>query len=197
MAIALSSMAIGLKILCTTLKEMSKYYADLTMSAKAIRKLSTSLVVLALALKIMGSMDIKQMGVALLGMTTGLIFMTKAIQKMPTYKKGEDKVASMIKISFSLILLGGALKILASIGWPNVAVALGAMAGALAILVAFVYALPKDLKQLNAKVNALNMMALGLGFLGFILKDLGKMSWDQLKVSLAAMGGALDRKSVV
>ena len=191
MGIALIGMAAGLKIMCETLKQMSKYYADLTMSAKAIRKLATSLVVLAVALKIMGTMDIKQMGVALLGMTTGLIFMTKAIQKMPTYKKGKDKIASMLKIAFSLILLGAALKILASIGWPNILTALGVMGGALAILVRFVYALPKNLKQLNAKVNALNMMALGLGFLGFILKDLGKMSWEQVKTSLVAMGGAL------
>ena len=191
MGIALIGMAAGLKIMCETLKQMSKYYADLTMSAKAIRKLATSLVVLAVALKIMGTMDIKQMGVALLGMTTGLIFMTKAIQKMPTYKKGKDKIASMLKIAFSLILLGAALKILASIGWPNILTALGVMGGALAILVRFVYALPKNLKQLNAKVNALNMMALGLGFLGFILKDLGKMSWGQVKTSLVAMGGAL------
>ena len=191
MGIALIGMAAGLKIMCETLKQMSKYYADLTMSAKAIRKLATSLVVLAVALKIMGTMDIKQMGVALLGMTTGLIFMTKAIQKMPTYKKGKNKIASMLKIAFSLILLGAALKILASIGWPNILTALGAMGGALAILVRFVYALPKNLKQLNAKVNALNMMALGLGFLGFILKDLGKMSWEQVKTSLVAMGGAL------
>ena len=191
MGVALIGMAAGLKIMCETLKQMSKYYADLTMSAKAIRKLATSLVVLAVALKIMGTMDIKQMGVALLGMTTGLIFMTKAIQKMPTYKKGKDKIASMLKIAFSLILLGAALKILASIGWPNILTALGAMGGALAILVRFVYALPKNLKQLNAKVNALNMMALGLGFLGFILKDLGKMSWEQVKTSLVAMGGAL------
>ena len=191
MGVALIGMAAGLKIMCETLKQMSKYYADLTMSAKAIRKLATSLVVLAVALKIMGTMDIKQMGVALLGMTTGLIFMTKAIQKMPTYKKGKNKIASMLKIAFSLILLGAALKILASIGWPNILTALGAMGGALAILVRFVYALPKNLKQLNAKVNALNMMALGLGFLGFILKDLGKMSWEQVKTSLVAMGGAL------
>ena len=191
MGVALIGMAAGLKIMCETLKQMSKYYADLTMSAKAIRKLATSLVVLAVALKIMGTMDIKQMGVALLGMTTGLIFMTKAIQKMPTYKKGKDKIASMLKIAFSLILLGAALKILASIGWPNILTALGVMGGALAILVRFVYALPKNLKQLNAKVNALNMMALGLGFLGFILKDLGKMSWEQVKTSLVAMGGAL------
>ena len=191
MGVALIGMAAGLKIMCETLKQMSKYYADLTMSAKAIRKLATSLVVLAIALKIMGTMDIKQMGVALLGMTTGLIFMTKAIQKMPTYKKGKDKIASMLKIAFSLILLGAALKILASIGWPNILTALGVMGGALAILVRFVYALPKNLKQLNAKVNALNMMALGLGFLGFILKDLGKMSWEQVKTSLVAMGGAL------
>ena len=191
MGIALIGMAAGLKIMCETLKQMSKYHADLTMSAKAIRKLATSLVVLAVALKIMGTMDIKQMGVALLGMTTGLIFMTKAIQKMPTYKKGKNKIASMLKIAFSLILLGAALKILASIGWPNILTALGAMGGALAILVRFVYALPKNLKQLNAKVNALNMMALGLGFLGFILKDLGKMSWEQVKTSLVAMGGAL------
>ena len=191
MAIALAGMGTSLFILCKTLSQMSKYEKDVMSSAKVIRKLATSLVVLAVALKIMGSMDIKQMGVALLGMTAGLIAMTVAINKMPVYKKGEDKIASMTKIAFSLILLGAALKILGSIGWPNILVALGGMTGALAILVTFVYALPKDLKQLNAKVNALNSMALGLGFLGFILKDLGKMSWDAIQRSLVAMGGAL------
>ena len=191
MGIALLGMTAGLFELCKVAKYLNKYDKDITQSAKSIKKLATSLVILALALKIMGTMDIKEMGVALLGMTAGLIAMTVAINKLPVYKKEDGKIASMTKMAFSLILLGIALKILASIGWPNILTGLGAMGGALAILIGFVYLLPKDLKELNAKVNALNMMALGLGFLGFILKDLGKMKLDQVGTALAAMGGAL------
>jgi len=191
MGVALLGMTVGLFELCKVTKYLNKYNKDITQSAKSIKKLATSLVILALALKIMGTMDIKEMGIALLGMTAGLIAMTVAINKLPVYKKEDGKIASMTKMAFSLILLGIALKILASIGWPNILTGLGAMGGALAILIGFVYLLPKDLKELNAKVNALNMMALGLGFLGFILKDLGKMKLDQVGTALAAMGGAL------
>ena len=191
MGVALFGMTAGLVALCAAVRYISTIEKDAMQAAKVIRKLSTSLVVLALALKIMGSMSIEQMGVALLGMVVGLTAMVVAINKLPTYKKEDGKIASMIKMAFSLILLGVALKILASIGWPNVLVGLGAMGGALAILLGFVYLLPKDLKELNAKVNALNRMAMGLGFLGFILKDLGKMKLEQVGIALAAMGGAL------
>ena len=163
---------------------------DVYGSVRAIRKLSTSLLILSVALKIMSTIPWPDILIGLGAMTTSLIVLTRVMKKMPTYSK-DDKIPSMIKMTLSLVILAGALKILSTMSWDDIARALTAIGGTFAMLIAFVKFLPKDLKQLNAKINALNMMALGLGFTALALMGLGSMNWEQIKVALVGMGVSL------
>ena len=163
---------------------------DVSDSIKALRKLSTSLILLATALKIMSTIPVKSMIKSIGAMTIALIELVVVIRKMPVYKK-DDKIPSMIKMTLSLIILAGALKILSTMSWDQIKNSLKAIGGTFAMLIAFVNLLPKDLKSLNAKINALNVMALGLGFTALALIGLGTMNWEQIKNALAGMGGSL------
>ena len=163
---------------------------ELDEATKGLRKLSTSILIFSIALKIMSSIEWPDILWGLGAMIATLTTLTIVMRKMPTYGK-DDKIPSMIKMATSLVILAGALKILSTMSWDDILRSLGAIGGTFTMLVLFVKALPKDLKQLNAKINALNMMALGLGFTALALMGLGTMNWEQIIVGLAGLGGSL------
>lgn len=163
---------------------------ELDEATKGLRKLSTSILIFSIALKIMSSIEWPDILWGLSAMIATLTTLTIVMRKMPTYGK-DDKIPSMIKMATSLVILAGALKILSTMSWDDIARSLASIGGTFTMLILFVKALPKDLKQLNAKINALNMMALGLGFTALALMGLGTMNWEQLKVGLAGLGGSL------
>lgn len=163
---------------------------ELDEATKGLRRLSSSILIFSIALKIMSSIEWPDILWGLGAMIATLTTLTIVMRKMPTYGK-DDKIPSMIKMATSLVILAGALKILSTMSWDDIARSLAAIGGTFTMLVLFVKALPKDLKQLNAKINALNMMALGLGFTALALMGLGTMNWEQLKVGLAGLGGSL------
>ena len=163
---------------------------ELDEATKGLRRLSSSILIFSIALKIMSSIEWPDILWGLGAMIATLTTLTIVMRKMPTYGK-DDKIPSMIKMATSLVILAGALKILSTMSWDDIARSLGAIGGTFTMLVLFVKALPKDLKQLNAKINALNMMALGLGFTALALMGLGTMNWEQIIVGLAGLGGSL------
>lgn len=163
---------------------------ELDEATKGLRRLSSSILIFSIALKIMSSIEWPDILWGLGAMIATLTTLTIVMRKMPTYGK-DDKIPSMIKMATSLVILAGALKILSTMSWEQIKNSLKAIGGTFIMLVLFVKALPKDLKQLNSKINALNMMALGLGFTALALMGLGTMNWEQIKVALAGLGGSL------
>lgn len=189
MGTALLGLTVGLGELIAALWLMPKE-RDISDSTKALRKLSTSILIFAAALKIMSTIPWPNILWGLGAMTVALAEMVIVMRTMPSYKK-DDKIPSMIKMATSLVILAGALKILSTMDWDDIARTMTAIGGTFTMLIAFVKLLPKDLKSLNAKINALNMMALGLGFTALALMGLGTMNWEQIKVALAGLGGSL------
>ena len=189
MGTALLGLTVGLGELIGALWLMPKE-RDISDSTKALRKLSTSILIFAAALKIMSTIPWPNILWGLGAMTVALAEMVIVMRTMPSYKK-DDKIPSMIKMTTSLVILAGALKILSTMDWDDIARTMTAIGGTFAMLIAFVKLLPKDLKSLNAKINALNMMALGLGFTALALMGLGTMNWEQIQVALVGLGGSL------
>ena len=189
MGTALLGLTVGLGELIAALWLMPKE-RDISDSIKALRKLSTSILIFAAALKIMSTIPWPNILWGLGAMTVALAEMVIVMRTMPSYKK-DDKIPSMIKMATSLVILAGALKILSTMDWDDIARTMTAIGGTFTMLIAFVKLLPKDLKSLNAKINALNMMALGLGFTALALMGLGTMNWEQIQVALIGLGGSL------
>lgn len=184
MGVGLISIATGLGLLVGAVNLLPE--KKVTNAAKAIRKLSTSMIVLAVALKIMGSMSWKEMGVGLISMATGLGVMVGAVNLLP--KDTSKRAAGMIGLSTAMVILGAALKIMSSMSLKEVGKSLAAMAGGLALMVGAVNLLPKD-----AAIKTLGMMGLAtsLVILAGALKIMGSMSWKEMGIALITLAGSL------
>ena len=158
---------------------------DLKSSTKAIKTLASSLLILSVALKIMSTMSWEQMGVALISMVVGLGALVGAIWLLP--KDTALRAAGLIGLAAAMVVLGVALKIMATMSWGELAVSLVALAGSLAII-----AIAMNL-MIAAVPGALAMLivAPALIALAVAMKILGSMSWEEVGIGLVALGGAL------
>lgn len=155
-------------------------------SAKAIRKLATSLVILAAGMKIMASMSWDEMRIAITGVISGLAALVAAVNLLP--KDAGLRSLGMVGLATSLVILGGALKIMATMSWDELGRGLAALAGSLGAIVLAMNFMPKDMA-----LRSLGMVGLAtaIAILGASLKSMGSMTWDELGVGLSALGGAL------
>lgn len=149
--------------------------------------MSTAMLILAGAMKIIGSMSPEEMMTGLGGIAGGLTALVIAINLMP--KQAVHNAAKSIRtLSVALVILGGALKIMASMSWDEIAKGLTAAAGGLAIMVAAVNLLPK-----STGLRAMGMVGLAtsLVILGAALKMMGSMEWIDIGRGLTALAGSL------
>jgi tape measure domain-containing protein len=155
-------------------------------SARSIGKLATALVILAAGMKIMASMNWNEMGVAITGVVAGLGALVAAVRLLP--KDTALRSLGMVGLATSMVILSGALKLMGSMSWDEIAHGLAAMGGALGELVLTMQLMPRDLG-----VSGVGMIGLATAIviLGTALKSMSGMSWDEIAHGLVAMGGAL------
>ena len=184
MGVSLISMAVGLSALVAAVYLLPDNKAK--NAAAAITKLSTALLILSVALKIMGSMSWKAMGVSLISMTVGLAALVAAVNLLP--KDAGLRSLGIISFSAAMVILAAALKIMGSMSWKEMGVGLISMAVGLAALVATVNLLPKD-----AAIRLLGIVAFSTAMviLAAALKIMGSMSWKEMGVGLITLGGAI------
>ena len=155
--------------------------------AVAMTSLSASLLVLSVALKIMSTMSLSEMCIGLVSMAGGLTILVKAVSSLP--EKNVVKAAKAIgKLSSALLIFSVAMKILSTMSWDEIARGLTASAVGMGILVAAVNLLPKDMAL---RTMGMIGLATSIVILGGALKILGSISWDEMKVGLIGLTGAL------
>ena len=106
-------------------------------AGKGLMFLGASLIEMALALKIMGTMNIQEMGIALLGLVAGLaaIFgFAVGVSKLAGANSFAILSVSMIAMGTGLLILAGALKVLGSMSLAQIGKGLLGMAGALVLM---------------------------------------------------------------
>ena len=162
---------------------------DIMTSVQAIKQLARSLILISLALKIMSTIETGDMIKSLVAMATCIYAVTKSIDTMPAYDK-DTKIVGLMSLAMGMLVLSGVLKILATMSWEDIAKSMVVMGSALFALTTFLKKLP-DAKELTTRMNSLNIMAIGLGFIATLLKILATMSWEEIAKSLVAMGVAL------
>ena len=183
MGVGLVTMTVGLGALVGAVNLLPE--KDITKAAKAIRKLSTSLLVLSIAIKIMSTMSWQEMGVALISMTAGLGALIGAIWLMP--KDSETKISGMISLATAMVILGVALRIMSTMSWEEMGVALVSLAGSLGILAGAMHLMNKAV----AGAAAIKLIAPALIMLSIALKVMGSMSWDDVARGLASLAGSM------
>lgn len=186
MGVGLISLTVGLGALVGAVKLLTMVgEGDLASTTKAIKKLATSLLILSVALKIMSTMSWSEMGVALISMAVGLGAMVAAVKLLP--KDAETKITGMIALATAIVILGAALKIMATMSWEDIARSLVALAGSLGVL-AGAMALMKN--SLSGAVVIKTVVPVLL-LLMAAMKVMGSMSWEEVGRGLVVLAGSL------
>lgn len=155
-------------------------------AAKAITKLSVALVIFSGAMKIMGSMSWGEIARGLTGTVVGLAAMVAAVNLLP--KGLKMQAIALIGVAAAMVILAGALKIMATMSWEEIAKGLVTLVGALAAVTIATRLLPKSLPLIAA---GLLLVSTALVIVAGALKIMGSMSWDEVARGLVALGGSL------
>lgn len=132
-------------------------------SAAAFAILSVSMVALAGAIAILGSLSLEQMGVALLGLGAGLVFIALAMTVMQGSLAG---AAAMMVVALAIAILAPALTLLSAIPLQGLAASLlmiGAAIGLFAVAANLLVAAIPAMLGIGAALAQLGISALGVG----------------------------------
>ena len=206
---SLVTMMISLSVMVKTLSKMDPERA--ISKGIALLVLANSMIILAGALKILGSMNWGEIGRGLTAMGGALAILVLAMNFLNSGNKSAMKIIgkggyasaksgsggaigksfALLGATMSLVVLGGALKILSTLSWSDIGRSLTAMLGSLSILVAAMKIMGSSVKGALAGAGSLIIAANSLVVLALGLKILGSISWDKILKSLVALGAAL------
>ena len=182
MGVGLISITVGLGVLVAAVNLLPD--KKVKEAAKAIKKLSTSLLIFAVAMKIMSTMSWSEMGVGLISITVGLGALVGAVNLLPD-KKVKKAAKAIKKLSTSLVIFAIAMKIMSSMSWQEMGVGLITTVVGLGALVGAVNLLPKD--NMTKAAKAIQKLSAALLIFAIAMKIMGSLSWNELAVGLVGL----------
>ena len=167
---------------------LAKFNNKSVSTAAGILILSAALKVLASVCEDFGSMSWGSIGKGLAGI--GALLLEVAV-----FTKLTGNAKHVVSTALSLVLIGAAMKILASaiatmgdMSWEQIGKGLLTMAGALAAVTLAVNLMPKNML---AKSIGLIGIATALVILSSALRSMGSMSWEEIGKGLVALAGSM------
>lgn len=181
---------IGITVLITELVAAESILSNQKGKNKASGFISLALALLVLsgALKVIGSMNLADVGKGLLGIGVSLGLFLGFIKLLPDKKSIVGIGAGMILLSTAMLILSGALVAFGSMSLEAIGKGLIAMGGSLLIIAGAVKLLPKDLLLIGA---GLATVAASIVILSAGLAILGSMPIENVGKSLLMLGGSL------
>lgn len=164
----LTGMAAALLIVSLAIESLPK---SSILQGVGLIAVATGVVILAGALKILGSMSLSEIGTSLLGLTVGLAAVAGSMYLM-TF--GVAGAAAMLIIAPALLVLAGALKILGTMDLAQIGNSLLVLGGSLAIL--------------SAAMFLMNFGVVGAAAMLIIAVAIGKLVPSLLILSLVPFG---------
>ena len=183
MGVGLVSLTVGLGALVGAVNLLPE--KKVKGAAKAIKTMSSAILILAVGIKIMSTMSWEEMGVGLISMVVGLAALVGAVNLLP--KDTARRAAGMIGLATAMVVLGAALKIMATMSWDDIARSLVALAGSLAILAGAMALMKKAIPG----ALAMAIIAPALIVLAGALRLMSGMSWESIAKGLIVLGGSL------
>lgn len=159
--------------------------ASMVLLGPSLVAIAFSLNLLATSLILIASMSWEEIGKGLVGIGVGLGLIAAAMHLMPATAFVQGP--ALLAISTSLVILGGALKIFASMSWKEIGKAMTVLGGSLVILGLGLTLMSGTL----AGSVAVGVAAVSMLLLGKALKEFAKMSWKELGRGLGVMAAAL------
>ena len=205
---ALTLMALIEKKLSYCGNDLDKHGVKAIKGAGTIFKIGLALLPAVLVLKLLGTMDWKEMGVGLIAMTGALIALTGSYTVLALANKignAPVKGASQILVmALSMIPIALVMKILSTMGWEEIGKTAAVMAGGLLALtgaLAILALIDRISNNINTRNNGitvilgkclqLTLIAWALGSLAAALAVLAFVSWESIAKGLLAMGASL------
>lgn len=147
--------------------------------------MASAMLVMSVALRLMGSMDIVSISKGLLALAGCMTILCVALELMPDNMMSIG--AGLLFISTALVIMGAALAIMGNMDFVTLATGLGAMALSLTILVTAA----NLMKGSTGGAAAILIMSAALVVLGGALKLIGSMSWQDSIQSILTLAAAL------
>lgn len=168
-AVSLTGLMVAMTGMMAWIQKFARYKKAWDQVKGVMRSMSITLVIMAVALKIAGSMSWDQMLTAVLGLSGVLVVMTGMmawIQKFATAKEGWDKARkTMGSMTGMLLVMSVALKIAGTMSWDQ---------------------------MLTAVLGLTGVMAAMVGVMAWIQKfATAKGGWDKAQKSMWAMAGVM------
>ena len=187
---SLSSITILFVELMTSLYAFSELSSGMKGALKAsifMISISNSMLILAAAMKIIGSMKPGQMISSLVGIAGGLTALIVAVSKMP---ENDVRIAakSIRSLSISMVILGAAMKIMASMSWNELGRGITGTVAGLAGMVGAINLLPTDTSD---RIKGLMRFSTALIILAGAMKIMGSMSWSEIGRGLTVFASSL------
>lgn len=157
---------------------------DTTTKTGSLIGLSTALVILSGALKVMGSMSWDEIGRGLTTLTGSLAILIGSMHLMKSALAG---AASIFIISSALVVLSSALKIMGTMSWDEIGRGLTILSGSLAILVGSMHLMTSAL----AGASSMLIISSALFVLSGALKVMATLSWEEIGKCMTTIAGSL------
>ena len=166
---------------------VTKYRRNLDEAKYVYTKIGLAMMALAVALKIMGSIDPDQMGMATWGMLLVAAFVAIMVRTTKE-RRNLDKVQDVyVKIGLAMMALAVALRIMGSISGEQMKVAVLAMAALTAFMSALINVTKKCKKDVPKIGETMLAISGAIVILAVALRVLSGIGWDQLFVAVAGM----------
>lgn len=182
----LFGMGAALFIIQKAMIPLSANAGGMIRAAAALTILGVALNLIAVAMKIFGTMDLEETGRALVALGGALAIIIATMRLLP-----KGMVAQAAAIAILAAALNGiaiAMKIFATFDLDDTAKALVAMGGALVVIAGAMRLMPKNMV---AQAAALVLVAGAVNGIAVALKVMGTMSWEDIAQGLVALGGSL------
>lgn len=168
-------------------------------TVKSLIPIVVSVLILAIALKKIASLDTDKMFYALiainvlLGALIGCLWLLKVIDNQQDPKQLKKTVKSLTTISLSLLILAGVLKILSNIPWKELLISTAVMSTVLYELIGALAILSKVKFGEKAKGNVLKLLGIATVLLMMtgVLAILSTIEWKKMLTAVGAMSVVL------
>ena len=178
-------------------KTMSKF------DAKGIIKAGVSLITISISIKILSSAMEQLSKIDAVGLAKGLGSIGGLLTELAVFLKLTDLKSSSLKGATSLIIIAGAVTILADAmtqfagySWEEVGKGLATLGGSLAELAIAIRIISKSKISVRTGM-AILILAESCKILADALSKFGSMKWGEIARGLSAMGGALAELTIV
>lgn len=157
--------------------------------AMSMLKLAAAVLVLAISVKLMSSIDPDRLESSFLAVEALLISLTGVAYVLSNYSGKMSKgAAGILSLSLGVLVLAAAMKIIATMSWEEIAKGLCSVVILLAAVALAVNMMPKGMALIGVGMIGL---AVGILILAGALKVMATMSWEEFGKSMAVLAGSL------